>query len=36
MTCYKAKSAKIFKAAWVEARTDKTYLKMKKEWKNED
>ena len=36
MTCNKAKSAEIFKKAWVEARTDKRYLKMKKEGKNED
>ena len=35
MTCEKAKSAEIFKAAWVEARTNETYLKMKKEWRNE-
>ena len=35
MTCDKAKSAEIFKTAWVEARTNETYLKMKKEWRNE-
>ena len=34
MTCEKAKSAEIFKAAWVEARTNEKYLKMKKQWRN--
>ena len=33
MDCDKAKSAEIFKQAWIEARTNKQYLKMKKEWK---
>ena len=33
MTCDKTKSAEIFKAAWVEARTNEKYLKMKKNWK---
>ena len=33
MDCDKAKSAEIFKQAWIEARTNKKYLKMKKEWK---
>ena len=33
MDCDKAKSAEIFKQSWVEARTNKQYLKMKKEWK---
>ena len=33
MTCEKAKSAEIFKAAWKEARENKTYLKMKKNWR---
>ena len=32
MDCDKAKSAEIFKLAWIEARTNKQYLKMKKEW----
>ena len=33
MTCEKAESAEIFKAAWKEARENKTYLKMKKNWR---
>ena len=36
MTCDKAKSAEIFKAAWKEARENKTYLKMKKEWRENE
>ena len=34
MTCEKAKSAETFKIAWVEARTNEKYLKMKKQWSN--
>ena len=34
MTSEKAKSAEIFKVAWVKARTNEKYLKMKKEWRN--
>ena len=34
MTCEKAESAEIFKAAWVEARTNIKYLKMKKKWRS--
>ena len=33
MTCDKAKSAEIFKAAWKEARENKKYLEMKEKWK---
>ena len=32
MTCEKAQSAEIFKAAWVEARTNKKYLEMKQKF----
>ena len=34
MTSEKAKSAEIFKLAWVKARTNEKYLKMKKDWRN--
>ena len=34
MTSEKAKSAEIFKVAWVKARTNEKYLKMKKDWRN--
>jgi hypothetical protein len=33
MTCEKAESAEIFKEAWKEARENKKYLEMKKQWK---
>ena len=33
MTSAKARSAEIFKSAWKEARTNKKYLKMKKNWR---
>jgi hypothetical protein len=33
MTCEKAKSATIFREAWKEARENKLYLKMKKQFK---
>ena len=32
MTCEKAQSAEIFKAGWVEARTNKKYLEMKQKF----
>ena len=34
MTSEKAKCAEVFKAAWIEARTNDKYLKMKKCWRN--
>ena len=34
MTSEKAKCADIFKVAWIEARTNNKYLKMKKHWRN--
>ena len=36
MTCQKAKSAEIFKIAWQEARTNKQYLDMKKQWRKNE
>jgi hypothetical protein len=36
MTCQKAKSADIFKAAWKEARTNDQYLNMKKQWRKNE
>ena len=33
MTCEKAKSAEIFKAAWKEARENTKYLEMKSKWR---
>lgn len=36
MICEKAKSAEIFKDAWVQARTNEKYLKMKKEWRKNE
>ena len=35
MTCEKAKSAVIFREAWKEARENKLYLKMKKQFKEQ-
>ena len=34
MTCEKAKSAVIFREAWKEARENKVYLEMKKEFRS--
>jgi len=36
MTCQKAKCAEIFKDAWKEARENKKYLIMKKQWRKNE
>ena len=36
MVSEKAKSAETFKTAWVEARTNKKYIKMKKDWRENE
>jgi len=36
MTSEKAKSAEVFKAAWLKARTNNKYVEMKKEWRKNE